>query len=196
MSIIALDADGVLVNYNQAFGLQWENFFGVRLAVKEPKAYHATTYWDIVNPDYDHPFWDHFDQHGWLDMPAMPGAVEACNRLVEAGHELVCVTSMPGHRELTRLQNLQNLGFPIQRVIATGSARNRGDNPKKEAIEALKPEWFVDDELRKLKELPGVNCVLVNPGHPDCPNVGQDKSYLAMEVSSLAEFTDRFLTLI
>ena len=191
--LIALDADGVLLNYNQAYGVQWAQHFGEEPVCVEPRAYHATTYWGLEAPEKGHAFWDAFDKSGWTSMPSMEGAVEACKRLVAAGHRLVCVTSMPAHRQADRLRNLQALGFPIEEVIATGSCGNRLDNPKKAAIEALKPDWFVDDELRKLKDLPGVNCVLVDPIHPDSPNEGQDDSFVTWRVHSLAEFADHLL---
>ena len=175
--LIALDADGVLLDYNRQFGRVWERHFGQAPVCVEPRAYHATHYWGLTAPEAGHGFRDTFDQEGWNTMPAMPGAVEACRRLVAAGHRLVCVTSMPAHREEHRLANLRAEGFPIERVIATGSCANKMANPKREAIQALGPDWFVDDELRKLKDLPGVKCVLVDPDHPDSPNVGQADDY-------------------
>lgn len=193
--LIALDADGVLLDYNRQFGKVWGDHFGQAPVCVEPRAYHATTYWGVQAPANDHPFWSAFDQGGWSSMPAMDGAVEACQRLVAAGHRLVCVTSMPTHREAERLANLKALGFPIERVIATGHCKDKTANPKKAAIEALGPDWFVDDELRKLKELLAVRCVLVDPEHPDSPNEGQDSSYLAMRVRNLAEFADRLLAI-
>lgn len=190
---IALDADGVLLDYNRAWGALWQEAHGRPLECMEPRAYHATTYWGAEDPDQSHPFWSLFDQKGWRNMPAMPGAVEACRRLAAAGHRLVCVTSMPGHHQQTRLANLQDLGFPIDEVIATGSGVP-GRNPKREAIEALAPDWFVDDELRKLRGLDQVKCVLIDPGHPDSPNEGQDDSFIQFRVPTLLDFANRLLT--
>ena len=191
--LIALDADGVLLDYNRQFGRVWERHFGQAPVCVEPKAYHATNYWGLTAPATGDGFWDTFDREGWTTMPAMPGAVEACRRLVAAGHRLVCVTSMPVHRQEQRLANLRAEGFPIERVIATGPCANKTANPKLEAIQALRPDWFVDDELRKLKDLPSVKCVLVDPGHPDSPNVGQDDAYLIWRVPTLQAFADRLL---
>lgn len=187
--LIALDADGVLLDYNTTYGKIWHLHFNEILNIKEPTAYHSTTYWGVENPPKTDPFWDSFDEHGWMDMAPMEGAVEACHRLVDAGYELVCVTSMPAHRMESRLTNLRNLGFPIKRVIATGTLEDKTINPKKKTIEKLMPLYFVDDELRKLKELPSsVNCVLIDPGHIDSPNEGQDASYLFKTVETLLDF--------
>lgn len=193
--VIAIDGDGVLLNYNRTFGALWEAHFGVELEAVEPRAYHAVNFWGVEAPEKGHAFWDIFDAHGWSSMPPMPGALEACERLHAAGYELVCVTSMPEHRAEHRLQNLQSLGFPIDRVIATNRAPVRGANPKKEALEALLPSWFVDDELRKLKDLPAeISLVLVDPGHPDTPNPAElPRDHLSMEVHSLEEFAEKLL---
>lgn len=189
---IGLDADGVLVNYNLSYGEIWHKRFGTPLQCVEPRAYHAVNYWGVENPDRDDAFWDLFDQEGWSNMQAMDGALDACQRLHDAGHRLVCVTSMPFHRQEHRLQNLQNLGFPIDEVVATGHSRKH-TNPKKEAIDHMGLDWFVDDELRKLQDLGDVRVVLVDPEHPDSPNHGRDDSFLSMRVASLGEFADRFL---
>lgn len=189
---IALDADGVLLDYNLAWGTLWQQAYGRPLECVEPNAYHATTYWGVEMPDQSHDFWALFDHCGWRNMPAKPGAVEACQRMASAGHRLVCVTSMPVHHQHTRLANLKDLGFPIEQVIATGAGR-KGENPKREAIERLAPDWFVDDELRKLKDLARVKCALIDPGHPDSPNHGHDDTFIQFRVPTLLEFADRLL---
>jgi hypothetical protein len=125
----------------------------------------------------------------------MPGAVMACQSLAEAGHELACVSSMPPRHASARLVNLQNLGFPINQVIATGQSCLPDEKPKRQAILKLQPDSFVDDELRKLKNLDKVRLVLVDPGHSDCPNRGQSRQHLAMEVPDLQTFAQRFLSL-
>ena len=190
---IGLDADGVLLNYNLAWGAIWSEAYGQEPTCVEPRAYHATTYWGLPTPEKEHPFWSLFDQKGWKNMPAMRGAILACHRLAAAGHRLVCVTSMPTDRQADRLANLRALGFPIDEVVATGSGDGGGDNPKRSAIEKLGLDWFVDDEVRKLRDLGTVKCVLVDPGHPDSPNEGQDDSFLLHRVRNLMEFSGLIL---
>ena len=190
---IGLDADGVLLNYNLAWGAIWSEAYGQEPTCVEPRAYHATTYWGLPTPEKEHPFWSLFDQKGWKNMPAMRGAVLACRRLAAAGHRLVCVTSMPTHRQEDRLTNLQALGFPIHEVVATGNGIGDGSNPKRTAIEKIGLDWFVDDELRKLRDLGDVKCVLVDPGHPDSPNQGENDEFLSHRVRNLQEFADLIL---
>lgn len=195
MARIGIDGDGVALDYNRQFGRIWERVFGEAPVACDPTAYHAARYWGVKPPERDHAFWTIFDQEGWHDMPAMPGAVEACLELARAGHEIICISSMPSHRGPARLANLQSLGFPISQMIATGSSGDPDANPKKDAIDRLALDWFVDDELRKLRDLPDVQCVLIDPGHSDCPNRGQDRNFLAMEVPTLAHFAWRFLAM-
>jgi hypothetical protein len=194
--IIVVDGDGVTLNYNLAFGIRWRAHFGLAdLPVREPRAYHAHHYWGITPPAKGHPFWDEFDRESWHTIPGMPRAQVACHRLHDAGYDLVCVTSIPAHREAARLQNFRSLDFPIERVIATGSSALPGTlNPKKAVIDTLSASWVVDDELRKLIDLNGPSLVLVDPGHPDSPNGPEwSRDHLTMEVGSLDEFAERLL---
>lgn len=219
--VIALDADGVLLDYKIAWGKVYSDHFGVGLSVADPMAFFTTRYWGLESPEPDSPFWKAFsDNDTWAKMPAIPGAIQACHRLKALGYDLVCVTSMPTEFEARRLHNLQSLGFPIDRVLATGKnpnsikdptkvshapsddyhapthhARNgtyklspHAPNPKKEAIEALKPEWFVDDEWRKLRGIEGVNLVLLDPGYSDNPNIHVEHHDLTVQVGGLLEF--------
>lgn len=201
--IIALDADGVLLHYNNAFKNFYELFFKVSLTIQDPNAYHATRYLGIDPPDNDSPFWKAFsDQDVWGSMPAIEGAIEACHQLKSLDFDLVCVTSMPVQFEHRRLHNLQILGFPIERVIATGrkssgdvpETTHSSENPKKEVIDLLKPAWFVDDEWRKLKNIENVNLVMIDPGCSDSPNKETDYSKLTTVAQNLKEFA-QWLTL-
>ena len=215
--IIALDADGVLLDYRLSFGSIYNHHFKVELEVKDPNAFHADQFWGVETPERDALFWkDFITQDAWGKMEALPGAVEACHKLVELGFELVCVTSMPFEYQDRRLHNLQELGFPIERVIAVGKnsknldvanhpieakAEQAGEkhpnrpfkdplfNPKKVAIDDLKPEWFVDDEFRKLQGIEGVGLVLLDPGYSDTPNVNVSPNHVSVQVENLLEFS-------
>lgn len=197
--VIALDADGVLVDYNKTWGRIYGLHFNEEMTVADPTAYHATTYWGKPLPARDSTFWQAFtDQDGWGTMEAKPGAVEACHQLRALGFDLVCVSSMPPEFESRRLANLKALGFPIDRVIAPARHHTpKGQkapeavhpaNPKLEVIHDLMPAWFVDDEFRKLRGIQGVNLVLIDPGHPDTPNTDVDHGQLTVHVDSLADF--------
>ncbi len=122
-TIIALDADGVLLDYNLAYAGAWERAFGMRPRERDPQAYWAIDRWEVerLSGERLDRFRAAFDEQFWSSVPAIPGALRACQALHEAGYELVCVSALGAHYEDFRLQNLRALEFPIARVIATGS---------------------------------------------------------------------------
>lgn len=144
--IIALDADGVLLDYHAAYRVAWFNAFGVLPAIKDANAYWPIDRWDVRNLEgaaLTH-FRSQFDQEFWSTIPAIDVAVEACRSLVEHGYELVCVSAIESEYEAARLSNFKIHGFPIDRVIAT-SAQVQSESPKAKVLRALNPVAFVDD---------------------------------------------------
>jgi hypothetical protein len=91
------------------------------------------------------------------------------------------------------LRNLRDLGFPIERVIATGNAAGVR-SPKAEAIAELEPEAFVDDYLPYLRGIPDhVHSALVLRAPNGSPNRG-DELLLARSVhDDLAGFVEYWL---
>ena len=120
--IIALDADGVLLDYNSAYAGAWERAFGQRPAEADPNAYWAMDRWAVQALDGERlqQFRACMDDGFWRSIPALGNALQACHDLQGAGYELVCVTALAARFEQARLGNLRDLGFPIDRVIATG----------------------------------------------------------------------------
>ncbi len=118
--VIALDADGVLVDFHHGYADAWRRAFGARPAERDPLAYWPMDRWHVERLEGEalRHFGRHFDEHFWLTLPPLPGAVEACHRLHDAGFDIVCVSALDVPWEGTRLRNLRHLGFPIERVIA------------------------------------------------------------------------------
>ena len=165
--IIALNCDGVLLDYRRTYGQIYE------------KA----------------KFDEQWDNEGWRSMPMHDGALEACHLLHNAGYELVCVTAMPARFIEHRLENFRAHGFPIDRVISSGyDAHNFHHNPKRRIIEELNPVIFVDDLRRNFKDIQGVRTKLIFIDHqcPDDPNANEQIFYHA-KYPSLAQFTEEFL---
>jgi hypothetical protein len=123
---IALDCDGVLLDYSTAYASAWDRAFGTRPVIQNDRAYSV------------------FDEEFWSTVPAVPGAVEACGLLESQGIRLVCVTALDNQFASARLKNLNDLGFPIVQVITTGHDASIR-SPKASALAALKPMAFVDD---------------------------------------------------
>jgi hypothetical protein len=126
-------------------------------------------------------------------MPPIAGALAACERLHDAGFELVCVTALDLEFEADRLRNLRHLGFPIERVIATGNAAGER-SPKADAIERLSPAAFVDDYAPLLRGVPPqVHAALVTRAPNGSPNIGADLALAHSVHDDLAGFASHWL---
>ena len=127
-------------------------------------------------------------------MPAIEGAVVACQRLHDAGFDLVCVSALEAEHENARLRNLRSHGFPIERVVATGNAAGPF-SPKAEAIAALDPLAFVDDYLPYLRGMPAhVHTALILRALNGSPNAGDEMAIVSSTHDDLGAFVDHWLS--
>lgn len=193
--ILALDADGVLLDFHLGYAAAWERAFGERPRERDPRAYWPMDRWDVGRLDragLDR-FKVEFGEHFWATVPAMEGALDACHRLHDAGYELICVSALELRYESARLRNLRDLGFPIERVIATGNGDGER-SPKADALEALRPVAFVDDYLPYLRGVPAeVHTALVLRAPNGSPNTGDELRLARTVHQDLAEFTEHWL---
>jgi phosphoglycolate phosphatase-like HAD superfamily hydrolase len=193
--LIALDADGVLLDFHLGYASAWQRAFGQAPAERDPQAYWPMDRWHVerLDPARRLQLRAAFDEHFWTTVPAIAGAVEACHRLSEAGFDLVCVSALELEFEAARLRNLRDLGFPIERVIATGNAAGER-SPKADAIAALQPVAFVDDYIPYMRGVPGhVHTALVLRAPNGSPNTGPDMVLAKSVHDDLAGFTDHWL---
>jgi phosphoglycolate phosphatase-like HAD superfamily hydrolase len=193
--LIALDADGVLVDLHRGYASAWERAFGRVPAERDPLAYWPMDRWQVERLEGEERarFRAAFDEQFWSTMPAIDGAVEACHRLQQAGFDLVCVSALDAEFEAARLRNLRGHGFPIERVVATGNAEGER-SPKADAIERLRPVAFVDDYLPYLRGVPGhVHTALVLRAPNGSPNVGPELALAKSMHADLAAFAEHWL---
>lgn len=193
--IVALDADGVLLDYNLAYAAAWERAFGVYPAPRDPDAYWAIDRWQVqrLSGEALDRLRAAFDESFWSSVPAIEGAVSACEILHGAGFELVCVSALHGRYADARLRNLRALGFPIERVIATGNGVGER-SPKARALDELRPVAFVDDYLPYLRGVdPSVHCALVMRQPNGSPNQGEGLSMAHSQHADLAAFASWWL---
>lgn len=173
--IIALDADGVLLDYGTAYGRAWARHCGREPVERDPHAYWPMERWGV--PRLSGPelqgLRKQFGEEFWSSMPAMPGALQACELLVRHGYELVCVTALEHEFGAARRHNLEVLGFPIERVITTGNGAPQG-SPKAAALRSLQPVAFVDDFGPYFAGVDaGIHKALVMRGPNGSPNTGE-----------------------
>lgn len=193
--ILALDADGVLLDFHLGYAAAWERAFGERPRERDPQAYWPMDRWNVDRLDragLDR-FKVEFGEHFWESLPPIAGAIDACHRLHDAGYALICVSALELRYEAARLRNLRELGFPIERVIATGNTTGER-SPKADAIEALRPAAFVDDYLPYLRGVPAeVHTALVLRAPNGSPNTGEELRLARTVHQDLAGFTDHWL---
>jgi phosphoglycolate phosphatase-like HAD superfamily hydrolase len=192
--IIALDCDGVLLDYNAAYPRAWERAFGELPQLRNPHGYSPFVRWGI--PRLDGIELDRlracFDEEFWSTIPAIPSALEACRVLVNQGYQLVCVTALSDRFAEARTQNLRSHGFPIKRVITTKGDAVSG-SPKATALNALKPDAFVDDYLPYMVGVdPRIHRALVMRDPDGSPNVGEYMVLVDSQHSNLLSFAEQW----
>ncbi|WP_298833298.1 HAD family hydrolase [uncultured Piscinibacter sp.] len=194
--VIALDADGVLLDFHLAYAAAWHRAFGEYPQERDPQAYWPMDRWNVPRLGLfkKSRFKAAFDEKFWSTVPALQGAVEACHRLHDAGYELVCVSAVEERFEAARKYNLRCLNFPIERVIATGH-RETARSPKADAVESLGAEVFVDDYLPYFRGIPAsVHTALVLRAPNGSPNTGPELELASSFHQDLPEFTRRWLS--
>jgi hypothetical protein len=193
--LIALDADGVMINYHEGYANAWEQAFGYRPKIKDPQGYHPLHYWDVplLSPaEREHLAQVGFTENVWRTMPAMAGAVEACELLQAAGCRLVCVTALRPAMQQARADNLKALGFKLNDVFAVGP--NAAENPKLAQLTALAPTAFVDDFLPYLQGIPRTTWrALLNGRANNSPNYRPDLEAPDSRHTSLLDFAHWWL---
>ena len=192
---IALDADGVLLDYNRAYAHAWKKAFGIYPKEKDPHAYWAQDRWDVQRLEGAMlgRFRASFDQEFWESLDAMPGAVQACKDLKSTGYELVCVSALAEEFAAARQYNLQRLGFPIEKVIATGKHAD-GRSPKADALHSLQPVAFVDDYLPYMAGIhPDIHQALIVRNPHGSPNTGDALLSVSSQHRNLLEFSQWWL---
>jgi hypothetical protein len=188
--LIALDADGVLLDYSQAYAKAWERAFGVFPREVDPLAYWPHKRWEVewISGERLNRFRSVMDETHWSEMPAVKGALEACQMLDASGFELVCVTALPPQFREARLNNLRALGFPINTVHATDNESST-ESPKAAMLNSLQPVAFVDDFLPYLVGVDkSIHCALVMRGVTGSPNQGELLSLAASQHADLLAF--------
>lgn len=194
--IIALDADGVLLDYHASYREAWARAFGVMPELSDPQAYWPIDRWAVRRLDGKelNQFRACFNEEFWATIPAISGAVEASHNLVKAGFQLICVSAIEDHFANARLTNLKICGFPIDHVIATPNTVNQ-ISPKADALRILNPVAFVDDFAPYLMGLPqNIHAALITREPNGSPNVGENLKLANSRHKDLLEFSNWWIS--
>lgn len=188
--IIALDADGVLLDYHASYALAWQKAFGILPVVKDPLAYWPIDRWSVQRLNGNELEWFRqcFNEEFWSSIPALPGALEACHLLKDAGYDLVCASALKDTYRFSRLKNIRDHGFPIDDVVAT-EHNDTGISPKAKALSDLKPVAFVDDYLPYFRGVPAdIHMALIMREPNGTPNIGDELKNVSSSHLNLLEF--------
>jgi len=195
--VIAIDADGVLLDYSLAYAHAWQRAFGTFPVERDPDAYWPIDRWGLewLAGERLAMLKSCFDEQFWEGIPAVEGALEGCRLLVAEGYELVCVSAVDANNAEARRRNLLKLGFPISELVATGNAA--GDvSPKAAALLRMKPAAFVDDYLPYHRGVDAsIHKALVLRASNGSPNVGDELQLVHSQHRNLLEFAKAWPTL-
>lgn len=194
--LIALDGDGVLLDYNLAYAKAWERATGRYPAERDIQAYWAIDRWDVerLGGERLEQFRACFDVDFWSTIPPLASAVDACHRLHDQGYDLVCVTALSADLADARLRNLRQHDFPIEKVFATAPSLG-GRSPKADVLDRLKPVAFVDDYLPYMVGVDGsIHKALVLREPKGSPNIGQHLSSVDSTHADLSDFVQWWLS--
>lgn len=197
MKTIVLDCDGVMVDYISAYVNVWEKVFGEKPELVNPNAYWAKDRYSKIRDLSDKELFEfksHFDCNFWRKVPALPGAVEACNALADAGYKIIVVSALSKLFEIHRYIGLKEQGFNIEGVIAVGDpTHSYYDNPKCDIVNSIRPIAFVDDFLPYHQGVhPVIHKALVTRGADGGPNTGFE-AVVNSAHPDLVDFVDWFL---
>jgi len=171
--VILTDCDGVLLN--------WEASFTTWMAQKGYNKIDADEY-DVaksygLSKAESKPLVRQFNESAWMGyLPALRDARSGVAKLVEAGYEFVCITSLSldENAKKARVKNLQAIFgedvFKMENVVCLDTGADKDEALAEYAGLGL---WWIEDktENAKLGVAMGLNTILVNHGHnQDCDN--------------------------
>lgn len=165
--LLALDVDGVILNFDDFYAKFAYKKFGVRIQDK--------TAWNMnrrygLSDSQDKEVWRMINESNWTGLPFFDDtkqAVKIINQL-QSKHgsdlEVIFVSSFNQQYFDGRFHDLQCAGFNLyeHQLIACGT----GNKSKLDFIKTEKINWFVDDRITNLHDVASIseNLIHVNRG--------------------------------
>ena len=196
-TLIALDADGVLVDYHAGYRLAWERAFGTRPEIIDPNAYSVFGRFGVeqLDPEKLDQLRAAMGDSFWASLPPLDGALEACLALKEGGFTLVRVSAIQEKFRDARAQNLADIGFPLQDVYAAPSKGTHSESPKAARLHSLMPVAFVDDYAPYLQGVSSsIHKALILREPNGSPNTGEALKLADSTHKNLLAFSKKWLS--
>lgn len=142
----------------------------------------------LVGSELAH-FQSQFDEDFWRNVPAVSGAVQACEGLKSLGFDLICVTALPARFRDARRENLRLHGIPVSDVLVVDHATGPR-SPKADLLTSLAPAAFVDDFLPYFLGVPmSIHRALVDRDPVGSPNIEKPQGLISSSHVSLVDFS-------
>ncbi len=152
--IIATDADMVLFEFDET----WRQVAEKALRRPVPRlcnAYRMDRRYELSLKEY-HKTWGVFHEtESWARCIVISDATDAVHRMLDQGHEVHVVTSMPPEAAHWRRRQLDEIGLDRVELHITGHPYRPGELPiqtKKEVLNRIRPRFFADDRWDHCRE--------------------------------------------
>lgn len=143
--IIGLDIDGVTADSFPVFLTELNKFYGKNVAVINN--YDMSELFDVAWDDMDK-FFEENVESLFFDPRPMEGALETIQNWLQAGHEIIFITSRKkGREEKVTLEWFDRYEIPADKVIFTGGMS------KTFAVQEFGIDIFVEDYLGNALEI-------------------------------------------
>ena len=158
-SIIATDADMVLFEFDET----WRQVAEKALQRPVPRLCNAyrmdMRYW--LSPQEYHKTWAEFHEtEAWACCIVISDATDAVRRMLDQGHKVHVVTSIPPEAAHLRRRQLDVIGLDRVEMHITNHPYRPGELPiqtKKEVLNRIRPMFFADDRWDHCREAREVN---------------------------------------
>jgi hypothetical protein len=162
-SLVASDLDGVVFDFYAGVKQFLEKLLDRELKIVSEKSYSIAPRYGLNDKEKELYNKNFFSSKLWTNIPALPGAVEAINELIDMGNEIVYVTGVPESLMQYRIENLYKLGL---NKIKTMECVGFGNACKNAALLKHMPFAYIDDRLDLLHNATFVpDRVWVDQGH-------------------------------
>ena len=190
MKKIALDVDGVLLNFMPAFDKAASIVLGKEIIVHKDENqmdyYHLGKRVQTTQDKVDEILEYMQTSRMYANLEPLPGAKEALLKIKESGFLIYNVTALPEKAQDMRLENLKKaLDFVPEGIYCVGMGMSKTD-----ALQLLQPDVFIDDRIDYLAQAP----VIYHLAWIDQKEAQKDmESVVDCHVHSLLEWTEKHL---
>ena len=190
MKVIALDVDGVLLDFMPAFEKAAEEVFGRKMDIHKDEYkmdyYHLSKRINTSEEEVAKVLNYMIETGVYANLKPLPGAIEAVKAIQEAGFKIAIVTALPEAAKESRLLNLKNyLGLVPDEIHCVGMGMSKGDK-----LREINPDVFIDDRIDYLASAP----FIYHLAWVDQKEAQKDKySMVDVHVHSLLEWTEKHM---